>query len=69
MTPWTVAHQVPLSMGFYRQEYWRELPCPPLVGIPDRGIEPKSPGSPALQMDSLPTKSSGKPIMHLVQVN
>ena len=28
VTPWTVAHQAPLSMGFSRQEYWSELPCP-----------------------------------------
>ena len=28
-TLWTVAHQAPLSMGFSRQEYWSELPCPP----------------------------------------
>ena len=28
-TPWTVAHEAPLSMGFPRQEYWRELPFPP----------------------------------------
>ena len=30
LTPWTVAHQAPLSMGFSRQEYWSGLPCPPL---------------------------------------
>ena len=29
VTPWTVAHQAPLSMGFSRQEYWRGLPCSP----------------------------------------
>ena len=29
VTPWTVTHQAPLSMGFSRQEYWRGLPCPP----------------------------------------
>ena len=28
-TPWTIAHQAPLSMGFSRQEYWSGLPCPP----------------------------------------
>ena len=32
-TLWTVAYQVPLSMGFSRQEYWSRLPCPPLQGI------------------------------------
>ena len=29
-TPWTAAHQAPLSMGFFRQEYWSGLPCPSL---------------------------------------
>ena len=37
-TLWTVAHQVPLSMGFSRQEYWSGLPCPP-PGLPDPGIK------------------------------
>ena len=32
-TPWTVAHQAPLSMGFSRQEYWSGLPLPSLYGI------------------------------------
>ena len=39
-TLWTVAHQAPLSMGFSRQEYWSGLPCPPLGGLPNPGIEP-----------------------------
>ena len=46
-TPWTVARQAPLSMGFSRQEYWSGLPCPP-GDLPDPGIEPASPASPAL---------------------
>ena len=50
-TPWTVAHQAPLPMGFSRQEYWRGLPCLPPGDLPNPGIEP---GSPALQADSLP---------------
>ena len=37
-TPWTVACQPPLSMGFSRQEYWSELPCPPPGDLPDPGI-------------------------------
>ena len=57
----TVAHQDPLSMGFYRQGYWGGLPCPLPGDLPNSGIEPTSPVSPALQADSLPTKSSGKP--------
>ena len=42
VTPWTVAHQVPLSMGFSRQEYWSRLPCSPPGDLPDSGIEPLS---------------------------
>ena len=42
VTPWTVAHQTPLVVGFSRQEYWSGLPCPPPGGLPDPGIEPKS---------------------------
>ena len=49
-TPWTVAHQAPLPMGFSRQEYWSGLPCPPPGDLPNPGIEP---ASPALQVDSL----------------
>ena len=48
VTPWTVAHQAPMPMGFSRQEYWRGLPCPPPVGCPDPGIEPPFLMSPAL---------------------
>ena len=43
MTPWTVACQAPLSMGFPRQEYWSGLPFPPSVNLPDPGIESTSP--------------------------
>ena len=53
-TLWTVAFQAPLSMGFSRQEYWSGLLCPPPGNLLDPGIEPTSPVSPALQMDSLP---------------
>ena len=53
-TPWTVAHQAPLSMGFSRQEYRSGLPCPPPGDLPDPGIKPMSPASPALKADSLP---------------
>ena len=41
-TPWTVACQAPLSMGFSRQEYWSGLPFPPPGDVPDPGIEPVS---------------------------
>ena len=42
-TPWTVAHQAPLSMGFSRQEYWSGLPFPSPGALPNLGIEPRSP--------------------------
>ena len=42
-TPWTVAYQAPLSMGFSRQEYWSGLPFPSPEDLPDPGIEPGSP--------------------------
>ena len=48
MTPRTVVHQAPLSMGFSRQEYWSGLPFPPPAGLPNPGTEPTSPASPAL---------------------
>ena len=41
-TPWTAAHQAPLSMEFSRQEYWSELPFPPPGDLPNPGIEPES---------------------------
>ena len=58
MTPWTVAHQAPLSMEFFRQEYWGGLRFPSPGDLPDPGIEPRSP---ALQADSLPSELPGKP--------
>ena len=54
-TPWTVSHQVPLSMGFLRQEFWSRLPFTPPGDLPDPGVKP---ASPALQADSLPAESS-----------
>ena len=62
-TPWTVAHQALLSMGFSKQEYWIGLPFPSPGDLPDRGIEPHpgiEPGSPALQADSLSSEPPGK---------
>ena len=52
MTPWPVARQPPLSMGFSRQEYWSGLPCPPPGDLPDPGIKPVYLTSPTLQEDS-----------------
>ena len=57
-TPWTVAHQVSLSMEFSRQEHWSRLPFPSPGDLP--GPEIKS-GSPALQADPLPPEIPGKP--------
>ena len=57
-TPWTVAHQAPLSLGFSRQEYWSVFPFPSPGYLPDPGIKP---GSPALQADSSPSELPGKP--------
>ena len=51
---WTGACQVPLSMGLARQEYCNRLPCPLPGDLPHPGVEPVSPASPALQVDSLP---------------
>ena len=48
VTPCTVARQAPLSVGFFRQEYWSGLPCPPPVDLSDPGIKPVSLTSPAL---------------------
>ena len=45
VTPWTVAHQAALSMGFLRQEYWSGLSCPPPRDLPDPRIELASPGA------------------------
>ena len=47
-TPWALAHQAPLSMGFSRQEYWRGEPFPPPGDLPDPGFKPTPLMSPAL---------------------
>ena len=59
--PWVVALQAPMSMEFFRQEYWSGCHCLLQENLPDPGIEPTSPASPALQADSLPTERPGKP--------
>ena len=61
MTPWTVSHQAPLSMGFPRQEYWSGLPFPSPGPLPDPETEPASLVSPTLQEDSLPVELLGSP--------
>ena len=47
-TPWTVAHQAPLSMRFSQKEFWSELPFPPPGDLPDPGIKLQSLASPVL---------------------
>ena len=56
VTPWTAAHQAPLSMGFPRHEYWSGLPFPSPGDLPDPGTDSESP---ALQADSLPVSRQG----------
>ena len=58
VTPWTVAHQASLSMGFYRQEYWSGLSFPSPVDLSNTGIEPRSP---TLQADTLTSEPPGSP--------
>ena len=60
VTPWTVGHQGPLSMGFPGQEYWSGLLFPSPGDLPDSGVEPRSP---ALQSDSLLSEPPGKPMI------
>ena len=63
VTPWTVAGQALLSMGFSSQEYWNGFPCPPPGYLPDPDIEPASPEAPVLAgrffTDSLPRSHLG----------
>ena len=61
VTPGTVAHQAPWSVDFSRQAYWMGMPCPPSRDLPHPGIEPLSPVSPALQVDSLLLSHQGSP--------
>ena len=62
MTPWTVTCQVPLSMGFPRQENWSGLPFPPPGDLLDPGTKPESPASAG---GFFTTESPGKPIQDL----
>ena len=63
MTPWSVAHQVPLSMGSPRPEYWSGVPFPSPGDLPDPGVEPMSPAS---QADALLPEPPGQPVSHRV---
>ena len=57
-TPWTIAYQTSLTMGFSRQEYWSGLPFPSPGDLPDPGIKPRFP---TFQADTLPSKPPEKP--------
>ena len=65
-TPWTVAHQVLLSMKFSRQEYWSGLPFPPPGDLPNSGIKPVSPISPALAGRLFTSEPPGKPFISCI---
>ena len=66
VTPQTVAHHAPLSMGFLSQEHWSGLPFPSPGDLPNQGIEPMSP---ALQAGSLPSEPPGKPQFYAYLLN
>ena len=63
MTPWTLAHQAPLSMEFCRQECWSGIPFPSPAVLPNPGIKL---GSPTLEADFLPSEPPGKPSFSLL---
>ena len=67
MTLQTVAHQAPLSMGFFGQEYWSGLPCPPAGDPPNPGIEPASLMSPALAVGFSATSATWE--AHTFKIN
>ena len=62
VTPWTVARQAPLSMGFSRQQYWSGLPFPPPRDLPDTRIEPSSLEALALASRFFTTEPPGSPV-------
>ena len=63
---WTVAHQAPVSIQYFRQEYWSGLPFPPPGDLPIPGIESASLVSGTLQEDSLLLSHQGSPIKQVV---
>ena len=56
--PWAVAHQTPLSIGFFQARYWSGLPFPPLGGLPDPGIKPVSPALAPGSFTAAPPKAN-----------
>ena len=65
VTPWTVALQAPLSMGWSQQDYWSGLLCPPLGDLPNPGIQSMSPAAPVLAGRFFATEPPGKPNLSL----
>ena len=65
--PWTVSRQAPLSMAFSRQEYWSGLPFPSPGDLPDQGIKPVSPASPALAGRLFTTGLPGRPVKKQIE--
>ena len=63
VTPWTVAHQAPLSMGFPRQEYWSGVPLPSPGDLPDPRLQPESP---VLAYGFFTTEPPGKPVVESI---
>ena len=68
VTPWTVACQVSLSMGYSGQEYYSGLSIPPPRDLPDPEIEPVSLTSPALADGSFTTSPPGSPVKSTVPI-
>ena len=67
-TPWTVAHQTPLSMGILQARiYWSGLPCPPARDLPDPGIEPASLTSPMLASGFFSTSTTLEDMVSVIQ--
>ena len=62
-TLWTVTHKAPLSMGFFMQESWDGLPFSTSGDLPNPGIEPKPPASPALADGFFTTEPPVKPLL------
>ena len=62
-TPWTIAHQAPLSMEFSRQEYWSGLPFPTPGDLSNPGIKPEDPVAPAEAGGFFTTEPPGKPML------
>ena len=68
-TLWTVARQAPLSIEFFRKEYWSGLSFTTPKDFPDLGIKPASPVSPALPGGFFTTEPPGKPVLIIYLYN